>query len=60
MTIELVDGPSAEEGRVQITRNGVKGTVCDDNFDNNAATVVCRMLGYRLEQHISTLDLDLF
>ena len=42
--IELVDGATSSEGRVQITRNGFKGTVCDDNFDMAAASVVCRML----------------
>ena len=47
VTIELVGGEQPSEGRVQITRNGLAGTVCDDEFDDNAATVVCRMLGYR-------------
>ena len=39
-------GETENVGRVEITINGVNGTVCDDNFDNNTATVLCRMLGY--------------
>ncbi|XP_071128570.1 scavenger receptor cysteine-rich domain-containing protein DMBT1-like isoform X5 [Mytilus edulis] len=45
LKIELVNG-SSSEGRVEIIRNGVRGTICDDKWDDNAATVVCQMLGY--------------
>ncbi|XP_052254999.1 coadhesin-like [Dreissena polymorpha] len=32
-------------GRLEINIYGEWGTVCDDNFDTNAAQVACRMLG---------------
>ncbi|CAE1296097.1 Neurotrypsin [Acanthosepion pharaonis] len=44
--IQLIGGSSEISGRIEITRKGVKGTVCDDHFDNNDAKVICRMMGY--------------
>ena len=44
--LRLVNGGSNREGRVEICRNGVWGTVSDYEFDMNDAKVVCRKLGY--------------
>ena len=46
-TLELVNGTQPNSGRVELIRNGLRGTVCDDAWDDQDATVVCKMLGLR-------------
>lgn len=46
-TVRLVGGPGQLEGRLEVVHNGVWGTVCDNGFTDEAATVVCRTLGLR-------------
>lgn len=46
-TIRLVDGSGPSNGRLEVQYKGIWGTVCDDYFNNFAAKVVCRQLGYK-------------
>ena len=46
-TVRLVNGPVESAGRVEICINGVWERVCT-RWDNSAARVVCRQLGYNV------------
>ena len=45
--MRLVNGRDDTEGRVELCLNNEWGTVCDTTFDDFAARVVCRQLGFQ-------------
>ena len=45
--VRLTGGRVSHEGRVEICIGEQWGSVCDDNWDSDEASVVCRQLGFQ-------------
>lgn len=46
--VRLLEGSSSLEGRVEICKDNVWGSVCHNGWDSNDAKVVCRQLGFSI------------
>ena len=44
--VRLVGGIGPNSGRLEIFKSGTWGTVCSRHFDQNAANVACRQMGF--------------
>ena len=43
-------------GRLAIYLNGVWGTICDNGFGTDEATLACQQLGYQAYERYGTVD----
>ena len=53
--VRLSGGNSTTEGRLEVYYDGKWGTVCDDEFSNIDAGVVCNSLGFGFVLYFSTV-----
>ncbi|XP_012686740.2 neurotrypsin [Clupea harengus] len=54
-SVRLVGGAGGFEGRLEVYYGGKWGTVCDDGWTDTNSQVVCRQLGYRSGESVSSV-----
>ena len=54
--VRLQGGIDSSNGRVEVCKFRVWGAVCNDEWDDSDARVVCRQLGYDPEGDFQTLS----
>ena len=54
--VRLMGGSDAKEGRVEICRENVWGTVCNDSWTDANSLVVCTQLGLQSELELMVLE----
>ena len=57
--VRLLEGTTHLEGRVSVCKNNIWGTVCDNGWSTNDATVVCRQLGLSVAGILTVMYKDL-
>lgn len=51
--VKIADGPNEYEGRAEICYDGEWGTICDDDYHENTAYVICKQLNLPLNSELS-------
>jgi len=54
--VRLVDGNTPYEGRLEMCKDNIWSTICDDFFGVDEAMVVCQQLGYSQTSMYSTCN----
>lgn len=56
VNVRLAIGVHPNRGRVEVQFRQIWGTVCGTSFNNDAANVICRQLGFSGGRRLATLD----
>ena len=58
--VRITGGTSPTIGRIEVCINSTWGTICDESWDDRAASVVCRQLGHSPHGKVVILILSMF